>query len=62
MGKGGVLMLCVAFADGVWVFRVKSRIALAKDVGWVAEEITSGLLPFSYPSMYVALSISSKRH
>lgn len=35
---------------------VKSRIALAKDVGWVAEEITSGLLPFSYPSITFAFS------
>ncbi|PVH71561.1 acid protease [Cadophora sp. DSE1049] len=35
---------------------VKTQIALAKDVGWVAEGITSGLLGLSYPSITFAFS------
>ncbi|KAK0101189.1 hypothetical protein ONS95_012830 [Cadophora gregata] len=35
---------------------VKTQIALAKDVGWVADGITSGLLGLSYPSITMAYS------
>ncbi|KAH7378133.1 aspartic peptidase domain-containing protein [Cadophora sp. MPI-SDFR-AT-0126] len=49
-GSYGVLGVELA---GIWV---KTQIALAKDVGWVAEGITSGLLGLSYPSITFAFS------
>lgn len=46
-----LVWILVADIRPVW-FRVKQQIALASEAGWIGDDISSGILGLSYPSMY----------